>query len=141
MEEARVRHLEMIQTVITRMAQNSFTYKGWAITLVAGIFALAAAGGMRWEFVAVALLPTLVFWGLDGYYLRQERLFRKLYDAMRSAEPADWQNARFSMDTTPYASGVAGWLGVCWSRTVTGLYLSLVMIIAAVSLVLCYLRR
>ena len=29
-----MKHLEFIQAVITRMATNSFTYKGWAITLV-----------------------------------------------------------------------------------------------------------
>ena len=40
--ENKIRHLEMIQGVINRMASNSFMLKGWAVTLVAGIFALAA---------------------------------------------------------------------------------------------------
>lgn len=38
--EKKLTHLEMIQAVITRMAGNSFARKGWAVTLVAGLFAL-----------------------------------------------------------------------------------------------------
>jgi len=33
--ENKVKHLEMIQAVIARMATNSFMFKGWAVTLVA----------------------------------------------------------------------------------------------------------
>ena len=32
MNETRVKHLEFIQAVITRLAHDSFLYKGWAIT-------------------------------------------------------------------------------------------------------------
>ncbi|MFI7430587.1 hypothetical protein ACIBPB_26675 [Micromonospora sp. NPDC049836] len=31
----------------------------------------------------VGLVPLLAFWFLDGYYLWQERLFRRLYDDVR----------------------------------------------------------
>jgi hypothetical protein len=40
--EAKMRHLEMIQAIITRMASNSFMLKGWAVTLVSGIFVLSS---------------------------------------------------------------------------------------------------
>ena len=40
--EKKMQHLQMIQDVITRMANNSFMLKGWAVTLIAGIFALAS---------------------------------------------------------------------------------------------------
>ncbi len=35
------KHLEMIQGIINRMASNCFALKGWAVTLVSGIFALS----------------------------------------------------------------------------------------------------
>ena len=75
-------HLEMIQGVINRMASNSFMLKGWAVTLVAGIFALAAKDADKLYFI-ITYVPILVFWGLDAFYLRQERLYRKLYDKVR----------------------------------------------------------
>ena len=76
-------HLEMIQGVINRMASNSFMLKGWAVTLVAGIFALAAKDADKLYFI-ITYVPIFVFWGLDAFYLRQERLYRKLYDKVRN---------------------------------------------------------
>jgi hypothetical protein len=41
-KESKIRYLEMIQNVVTRMASCSFSLKGWAVTLVAGILALSS---------------------------------------------------------------------------------------------------
>lgn len=80
--ENKIRHLEAIQGIINRMAGNSFALKGWAVTLVAGIFALAGKDTDKLYFL-VAYVPIIVFWGLDAYYLLQERLYRALYDKVR----------------------------------------------------------
>ena len=85
MEAAKLAHLQMIQAVVTRMAGNSFLIKGWSITLVAALFALAAANTNE-LFIYLAYFPTFMFWALDAYFLRQERLFRKLYDHVRTTE-------------------------------------------------------
>ena len=71
------KHLEMIQGVVNRLASNSFSIKQWTVMLVSALFVLVA----REEAVPVwvALGPVLFFWGLDGYFLRQERRFRNLY--------------------------------------------------------------
>ncbi len=69
-------HLEFIQNNIGRMAGNSFVLKGWTVTLTAGLLALTAKD-YNPVFALVALFPGLVFWGLDAFYLEQERLFRK----------------------------------------------------------------
>lgn len=83
MDDHKVSHLEMIQGVINRMAGNSFALKGWAVTLVAGIFALSSKDADRTYFI-VAYIPIIVFWFLDSYYLLQERLFRSLYKTQGS---------------------------------------------------------
>lgn len=88
-------YLEMIQAVINRMATNSFVLKGWLITLVAALFAFAAERGSV-LYLLVALFPAILFWGLDGYYLWQERLFRKLYDRARRT---DEDQIDFSLNT------------------------------------------
>ena len=94
-------HLGMIQNVISRMASNSFLLRGWSVTLVAALSALAAADA-REQFAYLALLPALAFWGLDAYYLQQERLFRKLYEGVRKSPKSSTNNQTFSMDTSPY---------------------------------------
>ena len=81
--EKKLRYLEMIQGIINRMAGNSFMLKGWAVTLVSGIFVLAGEKD-SWEFYLMVLLPIITFWGLDAYYLLEERLYRSLYDKARN---------------------------------------------------------
>ncbi len=107
-----IKHPEFIQATITRMGTNSFLLKGWTVTLSAALLALAASAPDR-IFVVVALIPALSFWGLDAYYLRQERLFRELYDDLRLASNKNLAEVDpFSMSTTKYVGAVA-----CWSRT------------------------
>jgi len=127
----RLKHLEMIQAIITRMAGNSFLVKGWSITLIAAILAIAVKDKV-YAMVWVAFLPTLMFWLLDVFFLRQERLYRKLWDAKRmepQVAPTD-----FSLDTTAVATGVSSWVGTAFSHTLIifhgGLALILVVIVA-----------
>ena len=113
MEAAKIAHLQMIQAVIARMASNSFLIKRWNVMLVAALFALAA-GSSNLLFVCLTYFPVFMFWSLDAYFLRQERLFRKLYDHVRGAkaEPVD-----FSMSTQPFEESVDGTWSVAWSHT------------------------
>lgn len=70
--------------------------KGWAVTLVAGIFALAGKDTDKLYFW-VAYIPVIIFWGLDAYYLLQERLYRSLYDKVRYL---DEENIDFCMQAS-----------------------------------------
>lgn len=111
--DAKIAHLEFIQAVVTRMASNSFLLKGWSVTLVAALFALAADKSQI-LFVYLAYFPAIAFWVLDGYFLHQERLFRKLYDHVRALDPV---SIDFSMETSPFTSKVDPWSAVCLSQT------------------------
>ncbi len=93
--ENKLKHLEMIQAIITRMNSNSFMLKGWAVTLVAGVFALASKESNEFYFL-IAFIPSIIFWGLDAYYLLQERLYRSLYNIVRALDEND---VDFSMNT------------------------------------------
>jgi hypothetical protein len=137
MQEDVAKHLEIIQSIITRMATNSFLLKGWSVTLTAALFALAAKDS-NVKFVLVALLPVLCFWGLDAYYLRQERLFRKLYDELRLASREEAEKVEpFTMSTARYAPDVQTWFRTLWSRTVIALH---GIVVGAVVLVIVIFR-
>lgn len=83
--ESKIKHLELVQAVISRMANNSFMLKGWAVTLISGIFVLSGKDTDKLYFL-VAYFPIIIFWGLDAYYLLQERLYRSLYDKVRQMD-------------------------------------------------------
>lgn len=94
--ESKLKHLELVQAVISRMANNSFMLKGWAVTLISGIFVLSGKDTDKLYFL-VAYIPIIIFWGLDAYYLLQERLYRSLYDKVRQV---DEDNIDFSLKAT-----------------------------------------
>ena len=128
--ETKIAHLQMIQAVITRLAGYSFMVKGWTVTLVTALFALAAADANGF-FVYVAYLPAVMFWALDAYFLRQERLFRKLYDHVREAKDG---TVDFSMNTHRFNVGTT-W-SVAWSRTLCLFHGTITTTITVVMLVL-----
>src|SRR5262245_26241365 len=113
--EDRRKHLEMIQAVITRMAGNSFLIRGWTVTLVAALFALAADKANR-SFVVIAYFPSIAFWCLDAYYLAQERRFRALYDA--AARDPEASTVRLYSMNMELAGSQTGFWPAFWSFTV-----------------------
>ena len=80
--ENQVKHLEMIQAVIARLGSNGFVIKGWAVT-VAGAFLAFAVNRNKWDLAIAGMIPTFLFWMLDASFLRNERLFRDLFDRVR----------------------------------------------------------
>lgn len=80
-EENKINHLLMIQGVIDRMGKNSFSLKEWTIGIMIAIFAFA--GENTHKAVIITLIPLIVFWFLDAYYLMLEKKFRALYDDVR----------------------------------------------------------
>jgi hypothetical protein len=123
------KHLDYIQAAINRMAGNLFFLKGWSVTLIAGLFALAAKDTDR-LYMLLAYYPLLIFWLLDGYFLSQERRFRSLYDHVRLLSESD---VDFSMDTAPFRELFRNtWLGSTFSRTLLIYYLGLALVMLAI---------
>ena len=127
----KIAHLEMIQGVVNRLSHDSFLLKGWNVVLVAAIFALAARESTAF-FIPIAFLPAVVFWGLDGYFLWQERLFRKLYDLVRELPELEID---FSMDTSEVSDQVSSWEDVLLSVTLLSFHGSIVIAIIMVTIV------
>ena len=126
----REAHLAMIQGVINRLAQNSFLLKGWSVLLVSALLAVAASSAEDW-ILPVAFLPAAAFWGLDGYFLRQERLFRRLYDHARQVEDAE---VDYGMDTDRFKSAER-WRSVVLSRTLSAFHGTLVAAVLIVTII------
>jgi len=109
--EAKLKHLEFIQAVISRLAANSFLFKGWAITIAAGLSAFATVDNTR-GLLAISLISTVMFWALDGYYLWLERCFRRLYQRVAMKNDADID---FIMEPEK-PNPMKQWLRTCLSR-------------------------
>ena len=67
---------KIVQDIISRMANNSFLIKGWAVTLVVASLLLK---GIYYHYF-IAFIPWIIFWIYDAYFLRLEKLYRELFD-------------------------------------------------------------
>ncbi|WMW26119.1 hypothetical protein RE474_05200 [Methanolobus sediminis] len=72
-------HLGIMQSVIQRMAANSASCKTWCITLVSGILVILTDENKS-QNAFIALVPIILFFSLDTYYLALERMFRQSYN-------------------------------------------------------------
>lgn len=123
---SKIEHLKMIQDIITRMNTNSFQIKGWMITLVSALLALYA-NSRKVAYVFIALIPVLIFWFLDSYYLQQERKFRALYNDIVNAVNYGVDIKEFEMSIDKYKTCEYCVMNTMISITILPLYLLLAL--------------
>jgi hypothetical protein len=111
--DRKLKHLEFIQGTINRLSTNSFLLKGWSVVLAAALFALST-GDANADFIYLAYFPATVFWGLDGYFLMMERIYRSHYDRVRTRQP---DAIDFSMDISDLHYDSSDWMKAVLSRT------------------------
>lgn len=132
--ENKLKHLEFIQLVITRMNINSFLLKGWSVTLVAALFAFAAKD-TNIDYVLITYVSTPIFWWLDGYYLSLERQYRQLYNVTKDKTPDEID---FDMNAKPFDKGKDKWIPSVFSPTLLLFYGALMGITLIVMFVINY---
>jgi hypothetical protein len=130
MDDKKIKHLELIQAIITRMNSNSFVIKGWVITIVSAVLALLASTHNT-SFIVITALPIVVFWIVDSFYLQTERKYVELYKLTIKQDSAI---APFSLNPEEDAIKSAKktlYFNVFTSRTIISFYLSLLLIAGA----------
>lgn len=132
MTDQQIKHLEFIQSVVTRMNSNSFQIKGWTITIVSALLALYASS-LTVTYIFVAIAPTILFWFLDAYYLQQERKFRGVYnDIIKDTNIVPL----FKMPIQNYTGGRYSFCCIFWSKTIAWLYGSICIALLSGGLIL-----
>ena len=89
----KIGHLNMIQGIISRMGNNAFSLKQWAVGIMIAIYAFAGENAILRN---LKIKELIVFWFLDSYYLMIERKYRCLYDEVRKKKE---KNIDFNMNT------------------------------------------
>ncbi|ENR5393956.1 hypothetical protein ACEWIT_003772 [Providencia rettgeri] len=85
--EYKITGLGFLQTIISRMANNSFYIKGWVLTLFLAIIVLKKETSYSSCTLEISIiLVTLLFCFLDAYYLQQERVFRAIYNHLSTSK-------------------------------------------------------
>lgn len=116
MDDNRIKYLEMIQNVITRMNSNSFDIKKWTIGILSGLCALYVNSSNK-NILFIALVIMCLMWFLDGIYLHQERQYRELYLEAKNGNVDD-----FNMNASKYHSSPCCFIKVLFSKTLIPVY-------------------
>lgn len=95
-DDLQTKDLEFIQSIIDRLANNSFKIKGWSITLIVVVLLFRT----RDLHLLVAFIPLFGFWILDAYYLKLERRYRSMYEDARTGNQ---DRDQFEMDASEYS--------------------------------------
>lgn len=74
------KYLDYLQAIINRHNTNSFMLKGWTITLLSALLTLSAAIKEP-NILLIALVPLIMFWSLDTFYLSKEKSFIDLFNS------------------------------------------------------------
>ncbi len=121
------KHLEFIEGIVNRLAGNSFQMKAWNVALATAAVGFAASKDSHPAAAALAVVPALALWFLDGYYLALEKLYRDLY-ALAVAGKA----TTYSLETARLR--VPLWLRSLCRWSVAGLHLPMIAVILTVML-------
>ena len=133
--EKVVKHLEMIQAVINRLGTNSFWVKSWSMILIVAAMVLITKQDIQNPyFILVLILPAPGFWILDGYFLRQERLFRQVYNEIRAQSDTDFEMNPMKHRNKPKCS----WLSAIFSLTLVIFYSVEVLFTFFVFVIICF---
>ncbi len=132
--EQKLKHLEFIQNIITRMNKNSFQIKSLTITIVAALMAVYAST-KEISFICISIAPTLIFWFLDSYYLQQERKFRGVYNDVAGIKNVH-EVKPFEMPIQKYKGDNYCFFNVFTSKTIIWFYLSIIILLLITGIVL-----
>src|SRR5712675_1537780 len=95
--ELRVKHLEMLQGLITRMAGYGASFKSYCITVTRAVIGFAFT--LHRPAVAV-----LAFGVADAQYLRVERRFRDVFNLVRKEGWGEMPSFDINLTSAPHQS-------------------------------------
>lgn len=139
-KEEYIKSMEFCQTIIERMANNSFRLKQWFILAVIAIVTASS----RFIFFTnlkdlnnlfhidylFILLPLFIFPYLDAYYLQQERLFRDIYnDFMNCINKKEIIRQPFDMKPTKKQREQSSIWNVIFSVSIAPLYFTIICVL------------
>ena len=137
-------YLQMMQGNIERMANNSANCKTWIVTIVAGFLAIGSGVEKLNGWILISVIPIVVFWYLDAFYLELERGMRnRQRDFLNKINASADLYSKALFDFSPLMiskdddeKGIKSTKNRAFSRSVVPLYAGLLIIVILVFIVL-----
>lgn len=137
-EEKLHKEIDLIQGCINRMSNNSFLLKGWTISINGVILALFSKNINKFFIGLIIILITFIFWRLDAYYLRLEKMFRKLYEWKLETRKKGNEENFYSLNTEKFEREVSGILKTMFSKTLFLFYGFIIILVLIILVFYCF---
>jgi hypothetical protein len=110
--------------------------KGWTVTLVIATLLLK---GNKYQ-ILIAFIPLLVFWFLDAFFLRHEKMYRELYKwVVKNRLTTD--EYLFDMNDSRFENAVPSIFRVMTSITLRWFYGSIAILTVAYLIVIFIVQK
>ena len=120
MNEVKIKHLEFVQNIITRMNTNSFQIKTFTVTVLSVLLAIYVTNKNDF-LLLIPICTTILFWFLDTFYLQQERKFRGVYNSIIRKDSSIKIND-FELPINKFVGGQFNYWNVFFSKTILCFY-------------------
>lgn len=132
--ENRQKHLEFLETSISRMNDNSKQMKEWCIAIVSGLVGIYLANGEK-KILLIGGVVSILFVCLDAYYLLLEKRFREIYkDVISQKKKEDSEELAvklYEMPVDQYLKSPKDYLRCFISPSVWGIYVVALAVVVA----------
>lgn len=128
------KEIDLIESCITRMAQNSFLIKGWYITLLAAVIALFQKSENVTITVSIISIISLSFWGLNAFFLYTERKYRDFYEYVIVLRQQGNNEKLYSLKLTNYTLQYKSYWKSFFGKTICPFYFIPLLLCAGVIL-------
>ena len=138
-------YLLMMQENIARLANNSANCKTWMLTIVAGILAINCEVEKLADWIIFIIVPIVVFWYLDAFYLSLERGMRNrqrdFLNKISNCCETDYRKALYKFapleqDKNDSGKGMVSTKMVATTKSVMFFYLPLLLVAILVAIIL-----
>lgn len=116
------KEIDLVQNCISRMANNSFLLKGWAVSLVAAILAIIHEKINPVQISIILASIILCFWYLDAFFLKSERMYRELYNWIIIERSKNNTEKLYDLNAKRFEGKVGNIFSVMLSETLRLLY-------------------
>lgn len=128
------KEIDLIQGCINRMANNSFLLKGWLVSIITVIIALTPDNLNKIIIFFTIIMVTISFWYLDAFFLRTEKLYRKMYEWVLKKRLQGIKELQYNLNPHRFDTEVEHVLIIMFSKTLIFFYGIIFLLILVVSI-------
>lgn len=101
------KEIDLVQNCINRMAKNSFMLKGWLITIYTIVLTLLPEKIEFDKIFIVMISSTCLFWYLDAFFLKNEKIYREIYEWILKERPKNNRELLYQLNPNKFTTKIS----------------------------------